>query len=454
MTDSTPTRRSARGQVRNKKYNFDTFEVLNIIGSDSEPSSGTPPKLDTSDDEEFPGDAIVDESDLDDDIASASNPHSDRSGNATPEGEYESPTRDSNTDLLDPGMVPPSFRFLHRHIGVNNERESKQSKPVEGQHSRGLPHYDSHQSKYAQIKYLIGTNPEDLHDFTQAIDKWARDATLPTRIPNEQGCGGMSFPFVHDLQKRLANPLTESKWRYSINHEQGSKTDQKTRILDATHGSKYLPKGHARYSFLMGPYGNQKLYTLSAQETSSINRYWRPTTSSESNEQDGRDMSSFRNGWLLNAGSEIQSLAWAPNKPGGSQYLAIATTHAEPADRKLHSAFQPSSSYPACINLWRFQVSAESDHKKSNMDMGVEPHIVQTICTNWGAVKQIRWCPASRGSQYEEETTAFVGLLAGIWSDGCIRVLAIKLDEHQKSSAIYGTSPFVCCELEWLLMNK
>jgi len=61
----------------------------------------------------------------------------------------------------------------------------------------------------------------------------------------------------------------------------------------------------------MGPYGNQKFYTLRTGERLSLNEPWTDPSNRNDSQYSGKLQ---RRGWILNLGNKIQNLEWLPMK--------------------------------------------------------------------------------------------------------------------------------------------
>ncbi|MCJ1392057.1 hypothetical protein MMC18_004924 [Xylographa bjoerkii] len=435
MADSPPTRRSARGRVPNKKYSIDAFEILDILDSDPDVVAEPVPDFDNFDvDEDFESDKAAEEADDDEESVVTSNEGSDESRIATPVEEFEDAlSYASGSDLLErEDNLKPVRNALSRS---NRVRAGIKKRPDESLHFRGIPGYEK--SKDAHIKYLVGTNPQDMLDFVRARDKWVQIATFPSRVPDEDGSGGMALPFHSAEGSRRAQASTDWDWYYSQGGKHKMEEQQRALALGLHDVSKYVSWSQRKHSFLMGSYGNQKIHSLESLETLSITEAWNSTSVPTAHSKSEDTPTKERNGWLLNAGAKITCLDWAPNIPDNVQYLAILTSQTPPPGTQQHSPFDPSDSYSASLQLWGFQATTLSGGG-GIMDMTRAPSLVQILCTDWGALKQFRWCPVPKEvRKTDEEEKTFVGLLAGIWSDGYVRVLDVQIENAQSSPSIY-----------------
>lgn len=442
MADDIPARRSARGRVPNKKYSTEAIEILNdILNSGSDAEVEPPPEPDTSEDEDFRSDAVVEESEAAEDIASESDAGSDGSGIPTPVEEFEDALSYADpNDLHDLGAGPEPLENMFTHTGLGgSKRINRKRNPDSHLHFRGVPGTEKDNSKASHIKSLIGTDLAELQNFSLTRDRWTQDSTLPTRKSDTQDKGGMGFPF--GLEKRNEEATAEWNWYHDRGGKEAMRRTQRTQGLDTLQIPEYLPRSHPDHSFLMGPYGSQKLCSLKDGEVASLEKLWCQTAPQGEEDSVQRNPRRRKKGWMLNIGSKIQCLEWAPGHVGKTQYLALAPTYNPPAKLRAPTAFEPSEPYPACIQLWAFS-SFEEPYQTDSMNTDEPPQLVQLLCTNWGAPRQFRWCPVPRAFPNEsQEEKIFVGLLAGVWSDGYVRVLDLQLEKNNNSSVSYGTRP-------------
>ncbi|MCJ1473786.1 hypothetical protein MMC13_002437 [Lambiella insularis] len=446
MADPTPSRKSARARVPSKKYSNDAFEILNITGLDSDTDTAPVPFPDDSEeDEDFQSDAVAEEPDDDEGSVISSDNASDASDIATlEEGSEDALSYTSDAELRDVREDQQHSRDSLAHPSGRRPRQGIRRKPDADLRMRGIPAPEIKGSR-AHLASMFGTDPKDVRDFTQARKKWARDSTLPSRKASKDGSGGMALPFHCSMERYRAEATTKWDWYYTQGGKQEMAKMQNAHSLDPQESGRFMSWGSQRLNVLLGPYGNQKMYSISPATSLSLKDVWKPEAGSGDESAQNRRREKERNGWLLNAGAKIRSLDWAPNHGGVEQYLAIATNQQMPPDTEPYSAFESSGSFPACIQLWAFKATSNLE-EQGKMDMAREPELAQVVCTEWGLPKEIRWSPAPREWREEEsQETVFIGLLAGIWSDGYVRVLDIRLDKSEALSSIYATDLAVGC---------
>ncbi|MCJ1384355.1 hypothetical protein MMC17_007471 [Xylographa soralifera] len=436
MTHSQPTRKSARRRVPSKKYSTDAFEILDILESDPDAAIEPVPIFDNLEvDKDFESDKAAVEHEEDEESVGTSNGGSDETGVATPVEEFEDAlSYTSEPDLLEAGE---NSKSLGSSLKTSKRvRAGGRTIPEENWHFRGINW--NGKTKEAHMKYLVGTNPQDMADFVRARDKWVQLATIPTRVSDVHGSGGMALPFASSDSSRSTQASADWDWYYSQGGKRTMEERQQACSLSLDDSSKYVSLSHRKHSFLMGPYGNQRLHSLASLETLSVKEAWKSTPIPEAHSKKQNATTKERNGWMLNVGAKVTCLDWAPNHPSHIQYLAIATSQNRPPGTQQHSPFEPSESYSTSLQLWAVQATTTSG-SDGLMNMTRAPELVQIICTDWGALKQFRWCPApSEAGNPDEQGKTLVGLLAGVCSDGYVRVLDIQLESAQSSPSVYG----------------
>lgn len=160
----------------------------------------------------------------------------------------------------------------------------------------------------------------------------------------------------------------------------------------------------------------------------------------------------YREGWLLNLGRRVQSLSWAPNREGTSfHYLAIAcpTTDkqrksvSEPDDKRS-PAFRPSGPYPSNIQVWEFACTRSMGPSK--LDMSIKPRVVLVLCTDWGNIRQLKFCPVLREQRPRmagpSPADQYLGLLGVLSSDGYVRVVDVSVP-HPKDHDLPSTPRYL-----------
>lgn len=447
MAGSIPVRKSGRQRVPNKKYTSDVFEGLDILSSDSEGDAVVIQQLiDDKDDEDFPQDQAtpeLEEEEEEDDIASRA---SDGSAIMTPIEEYEEAhsyaTSDAGTKTCLGDLRPHGFPKPRARNGY--------SVRTEGTRSRGLPDNPSKPNGGPnRLQLLAGPATEDIMHILKSRDQWAADPTLPSRHK-------MRHPLSHTKERRQMEATVGWNWYYDQGGRERLAEKQKYRGLSSSEGSLYVPKPTQKgQELLMGPYGKQKLFTLSTSQSVRIDEAWSTASIATNDDNVGRQANfrpPRRHGWMLNVGARVRCVDWAPNHDGDVQYVALATAPLKKPRvtglLKEAPAFLPSAPSPSCVQIWAFTASTGLE-AESSPDLLSAPALAVVLCTTWGDVKQVKWCPMPRAARDEDSHgKIFLGLLAGIWADGYARVLDVQLDKNDGPATIY------CMLLTWIECSK
>lgn len=263
-----------------------------------------------------------------------------------------------------------------------------------------------------RLKDLFGPTHDDLKPVLLTRDKWKLQETFPSR---SQGGPQRSF-FVPEEGPEKETKATR-KW-YQEDGRAAFAAGQKSRELREEEAQTYMANlGPDSTNLLMGNVKKPLLYTLRKGEYMSVAKPFSPETS--------------RKGWVFNLGSKIQEAQWVES---GTQYLAVAveqkqTTgrHHKPLENPKAPAFSPTKGFAASIQIWAFDSLANGD-----MDTTKEPRLEQVICTDWGLPRQFRWWPIGAADSMEPSNNGSrirLGLLAGIWTDGKVRILDVS---HRK----------------------
>ena len=377
MADIHPQRKSNRQRVPNKKYINDGLDILKkVLTSESEDDSAVPEGLeeDSNSDKEFPEDQLTLEPDDEDD--SIADEVSDGSVILTPVEEFE--------DAHSYASSEPGEPILFRRPAIVRRKDRREGD--RDLHSRGMQETpirtDSNRSR---IDLFAGGGLEDVLHIAKSRDRWANDPTLPRRSKL-----GQSFSYTEEKWQMEATVGWD--WYYDEGGLEEFTKRQDFKYMKPGKAMEYIAGAKsAMHTFLAGPYHFQKVFNVGALE--SMN----PSELPQSRLEDGL---------IINAGSRVGCLDWAPNQ-AEIQYLAV-TTVADVRSRKWENAFVPFSG-PASIQIWAFK-----DKK---------PELSLIYCVEWGEAVQLKWCPVPRVARGSKQGTSNIGLLAGVWSDGFARVL-------------------------------
>lgn len=473
-------RRSGRPRQANKKYQNDLREkeTLRLLRESSESSRPTSP--DTSD----PG-----ETELDDDFDTAKVDEAQTS--ETEEDDVSLASVSGRGISEDSGIQPPNESDGNLSIatsGVSGPddyvRRRRAAGPSSAQrvkadaHSRGLQPVGRSASKEVLWSSLAGSGDQDVLALLTARNhwKWRRDATFPSRKSLAETAqlglyGNVSrFGISADDLKDEAT----AGWRWYNEAIGGSfRRRQRLKNIDGCQAGKHIAFATKHDSrIVMGPANNQQAYHLAHLAAMDFGLAWEkgncvreePARDANTGASDGEDSdkiqpesvpsapgSRYREGWLLNLGSKIQCLAWAPNRHGDhTQYLAISTACSSTQRRSVPAsndkrapAFRPSPSYPSSVQIWALRCAPASEGLQ-RLDMATQPKLLQVLCTHWGNIRQLQWCPVLRtklrepAEQPMEDCNADnLGLLGVLASDGRARILDISVPGHLETGPQY-----------------
>ncbi|PSK56049.1 hypothetical protein B9Z65_4927 [Elsinoe australis] len=405
MADSV--RKSGRKRQPSGKVSVDPFAGLDI--SDDEAFAVPQDDDDSGDDFVAPP--------ADEEIVSEDERMDDEADFAADAGELEDDYFDADMDVME--EEPPTPRKAGR------PRKGKTSaKPVPlattQRASRGLHDPRTRGSKESIRLFYYGPAEEDQGPAMQNVYRWRDEPLLPSRKPDRSGFGGYHRTFYEKEADRKREMENDWKW---YDEEGGKETFQQLQQcaeIDEVIGKLYVPEDHASQDIVMGPHRSQQPFTLPVGGSLDLNEPFQPKV-------DGKpvpiDKSLRRSGWLLNVGDKVQTLAWAPNQGADYQYIALATMPLRNAtDAKFASTFRPQLPEKAIIQIW--EMKRRSD---GYIDQSVTPKLRQVICTDHGDIRLLKWCIAPRKDEPETADGKHLGLLAGLWGDGHIRILDITL---------------------------
>ena len=451
MADASPVRRSGRERkpnkkysvdgLSNKKYSIDAFEGLNILSSDSEAAAEILQEG-ASDDGDFAFDGAAEGTGAPNEDEITEEDGSEGSGIVTPAEDYvDASSHASEIDILEhktsheeAPLELPSFR-PRKNLWKRDQIS----------HARGVPEPTRYGSNEDNLKYLFGTGTEDIVNIVRARDMWASPVTLPFKLADKHDSRGMGYAFSHTTEKREMESTIGWNWYYEHGGREVFTKRQKTHVLHMNEVKSYMPRAlNDNHSCLMGPYGKQQIYRVALMQSMQIGEAWKHVANAESEKAEGKARKGGREGWILNLGSRVRCLDWAPNQSGSTQYLALVASP-KPIDfetpMNAAPSFTPSYPLPAAVQIWAFAASTDAD-RTGHIHENKSPELVLTICTNWGAVKLLKWCPVPRVPRDDEARgKVSLGLLAGIWGDGNVRVLDVQVDRVHNSSASYGMLP-------------
>lgn len=308
-------------------------------------------------------------------------------------------------------------------------------------HARGLGNLDKHAAKNVRMMSFFGTGKECLDPIARACDKWFNEITLPSHSASQNGVGGLGYSFFCTEDLRNREVTIGWDWYHRKGGQEALAARQRLRMIDAERGHQYLVKvTNPRHSFLLGPLEQQKLITLSVGESSKVADGF-DGGQQENSFTSVNPRAEHRSGWIVNLGAKVHCLEWLPGQEDRIQYLAVSLLPKESQrspGTAIAPAFTPSSPSTASIQIWSIFASSES-HQTTATTSAKSPRLVAVLCANWSQAKQFKWCPMRKPPQESSvsSNSMQLGLLAGIWGDGKLRVLDVSIPKSSTGGPRY-----------------
>lgn len=358
---------------------------------------------------------------------------------------------------------------------------------------------------------LFGPSDKDILQILHVRDRWlgSQDATFPSRktlaktiVEGHYGStvnGGVA-------PEKLQEEATQGcKWYYDARGARFREQQRVKELSKETAQERCLPRFSGEgHEVVMGPWDKQQIFRIGDLCALNISEAWevqdKPTGQPDPSRADpnatemniSRDVADagsaaiptatttsitqrYHEGYLLNLGQKIQCLAWEPcDSKRSFQYLAVSCSGTwikslsdAPSLGALASTPSPSPPTPSSIQIWAFRTASHSPCTLANLDVTTKPRLIQVLCTDWGDIRQMLWCPISKktsASTIDEEPVSrneWLGPLAIITGDGSARVLDINvrhspldpetqcLHVSSPAFAVSPPSPVICTTLEF-----
>lgn len=321
-------------------------------------------------------------------------------------------------------------------------------------HSRGTWNPLEHVGKSIHLQVTFGLDERDLLAILYTRERWARgaDSTLPTRVSLDEAGTLQDYKYgstfgvePEDLQRERTSGWD---WYYDDGAGERFRKRQRLEQISETEARQiYLPAPKpGKHTVLMGPTDNQLEFNMGQYDALNFGDAWGEVKSRNNGqtETDGaRSKKKKRQGWILNIGQRIQCTAWAPNQTGLDQYLAVVApisneqkqNYLDPLKDSAGPAFRPSAPYPCALQLWAFKADKSGSTTKT-LDMSTEPSLRLILGAEWGDLRRIAWCSIPREPREDDDKGGLksVGLLAGVWGDGYVRVIDVKVNSDSNQT--------------------
>ncbi|KAJ5024817.1 hypothetical protein J3E73DRAFT_397509 [Bipolaris maydis] len=287
--------------------------------------------------------------------------------------------------------------------------------------TRGVPDFDKIGGHEPRLKNLFGPDGQHLRPVLASRDYWGSQETFPIKKPgrvdsSQPELGGLRRSFFEKEGTREKENEVLKQW-----YRHTGKT-----VFEAIQATRELSEGEANeYMQNDGP------------ESLNVTALRKGTYMHVGQSFPDRDS---RRGWLFNFGSRIQDAQWVTKEDSRTQYVAVAVeqqpmdgNRPKPMEIPKAPAFSATEQFPASIQIWAFEATEDGE-----LDTSKEPRLELVICANWGAPKQLRWCPVAttdtKGDSDDKNET-HIGMLAVIWSDGRVRILDLCAPKRQAGEA-------------------
>lgn len=309
--------------------------------------------------------------------------------------------------------------------------------------------------------YHFGASVNNHRALHAARRKWLHDATLPSRLADASGFGGMQDVFRSNGEALTDDSESQSQWWIDSEGRNQLGSRQSLETLDKIAAMEYMPETQeTEASFIMGPYNSPTILKLRPGRSVPLRDAWKTDTGDP---ELPRTASKYRNGFIINLGANVHCLDWAPTPARQDQYLATSclpppgTSPADSDEAPTAPAFSPQPPYKSNLRIWRFCTGANE-----YIDIDTSPRLDLVFCTEWGDAKALKWSP----SPYRSNTPPaanYVGLLGSIWADGSLRILDVASPEDKtqthyiraNKAALESRPPdTVCTCLTWISSTR
>ncbi|KAG2009097.1 hypothetical protein GB937_008036 [Aspergillus fischeri] len=468
------TRRSNRLSGARTRYTSDPFEVAGV-SDESDSREGTTPsrrkakqpvRADDSSDEEYK--EVQNEQDEaeegeDEDVEMVDVPDDDDEFVSDEEDETDS--------------KKPKTAGISRVKNPKRRHEDGSVAIAEDEtHFRGTWNPGEHVGKLTHMKVTFGSDERDLLSMAYTRDRWAKgvDSTFPTRssLNEAERFPDYTYGATFGVEPEEVRKESTRGWDWYYADDVGGRFRKRQRIekIDEEEArSRYMAQQEKKQTVLIGPADAQKKFRLGQNESANFGEAWKPGAQKSGTAKNSAESKKPpREGWLLNLGQKIQCMAWAPNQSGLTQYLGIVVpitkeqkeSYPDPLKNQASRAFRSSAPYPCALQLWAFKAKREDSFTKT-LDMSIKPRLRLALCTDWGDLRRMAWCPMPRAARDEDDEDPLrnLGLLAGVWGDGYVRVIDVKLSRNPNATEfnkvhtpVFEAKPpsTVCTCVAWL----
>lgn len=423
-------RTSAREAASKKRYTTDAFEGIEGLQDDSD-HSPVRHSRDSDSGDEFnietePADAAEDD---DEDDLSGMDGEAEAEDGASDAGEQDLDDAMSiagEDDLEDDDDERPTNR------GANRKPKIPLAGPEGLLFPRGLPESVTRKSgKHDKRLFLFGSSVTEFEAIEKACYKWDGQDALPVRRKPQDPVSN-NFEYSYWQGKDARQREQDYSWSWYFEHGGKASFNKRQHLakMDAEEGRARVATSEVpERSFLAGPINAPKLFKLPIGESVSLKRIW-DQPEAEGVKPSSKYSPANKAGFILNLGAKVNCVEWASNQQGSSQYLAVSTLPERTTPKGAAPAFTPQPPLASQVQIWQFTAT-----DKGAIDSDIAPVLKHVLCTEWGDIKALKWCPAPF-NQSATSAKRSIGLLAGVWGDGGLRIVDL-MDQPQPSTTNY-----------------
>ncbi|GKT63263.1 transcription factor TFIIIC complex subunit [Colletotrichum tofieldiae] len=381
--------------VRTRPRNKAKRVAVIDYGSDGEP----PDAHDDLDDENFeapppdPEDDEDDPMDIDggDDDFEADDPSSLAIGgpsNANDDDDDELPTYTSSAGLRKPPTDMAALGTYHA--------DGRPTRHYTGALKRG--------QRIQVLDFFYGPQEEAVGVASWLLNRWAGYAVLPSKLPDGPApplpSPWLDPGFVED-QNHAAKV-----WFERLNDAKGASEGERKMNAEEAEGYRLKPGGHL--VSVIGPYPDQQEVEIAPYDAIILSESGLPLTNHNAKEEKSV-------GWMFDAGGIVIGMEWASRTGQEAQILALAVIPHTDQLLDFEDAYDQSK---GIIQLW--ELCGQKNEDGITRPLGRSARLARTVCSGWGRVTRLKWCPVS----YRENGA--MGLLAVLCSDGQVHVVVVK----------------------------
>ncbi|GKT40354.1 transcription factor TFIIIB component B'' [Colletotrichum spaethianum] len=276
-------------------------------------------------------------------------------------------------------------------------------------HADGRPtrHYTGALKRGQRIQVLdffYGPQEEAVGVASWLLNRWAGYAVLPSKLPDGPAppvpSPWLDPGFVED-QEHAAKA-----WFERLKDYKGASEGERQMSAEEAEGYRLNPGGHL--VSVIGPYPDQQEVKIAPYDSVVLSESGLPLTDNLSEEEKSA-------GWMFDAGGIVIGMEWANRVGQDAQILALAVIPHTDQLLDFEDAYDQNK---GIIQFWA--LCGKKDEAGITSPLGRPARLARTICSDWGRVMRLKWCPVP----YKENGA--MGLLAVLCGDGQVHIVVVK----------------------------